>query len=84
MVFRNVIVDITISSRSRVFSQSRVEVTTSLSNVGGQVVVNSNWSVSILVRISARFKLARVRLYQSLTVMAYLLTDMDGVGVFVV
>ena len=29
MVFRNVIVDITISSRSLVFSQSRVEVSTS-------------------------------------------------------
>ena len=38
MVFRNVIVYITISSRSFVFSQSRVEVSTSLSNVGGLVV----------------------------------------------
>ena len=35
VVFRNVIVDITISSRSFVFSQSCVEVSTSLSNVGG-------------------------------------------------
>ena len=38
MLFRNVIVDITISSRSFVFSQSRVEVSTSLSNVGGLAV----------------------------------------------
>ena len=33
VVFRNVIVYITISSRSFVFSKSRVEVSTSLSNV---------------------------------------------------
>ena len=38
VVFRNVIVYITISSRSFVFSQSRVEVSTSLSNVGGLAV----------------------------------------------
>ena len=38
MVFRNVIVDITISSRSFVFSQSRVEVSTSLPNAGGLAV----------------------------------------------
>ena len=38
MVFRNVIVDITISSRLFVFSQSRVELSTSLSNVGGLAV----------------------------------------------
>ena len=37
-VFRNVIVDITISSRSFVFSQSRVDVSTSLSNVRGLAV----------------------------------------------
>ena len=35
VVVRNVIVYITISSRSFVFSQSRVEVSTSLFNVGG-------------------------------------------------
>ena len=40
MLFRNVIVDFTISSGSFVFSQSRVEVelSTSLSNVGGLAV----------------------------------------------
>ena len=38
VVFRNVIVYITISSCSFVFSQSRVEVSTSLSNVGGLAV----------------------------------------------
>ena len=38
VVFRNVIFYITISSRSFVFSQSRVEVSTSLSNVGGLAV----------------------------------------------
>ena len=38
MVFRNVIIDITISSRSFVLSQSRVEVSTSLSDVGGLTV----------------------------------------------
>ena len=38
MVFRNVIVDITISSPSFVFGQSRVEVSTSLSNVEGLAV----------------------------------------------
>ena len=38
VVFRNVIVYITISSRSFVFSKSRVEVSTSLSNVGGLAV----------------------------------------------
>ena len=38
MVFRNVIVDITISSRSFVFSQSRVEVSTNPSNVAVSVV----------------------------------------------
>ena len=37
MVLR-MIVDITISSRSFVFSQSRVKVSTSLSNVGGLAV----------------------------------------------
>ncbi len=35
MVFRNVIVDITISRRSFVFSQSCVKVPTSSSDVGG-------------------------------------------------
>ena len=38
VVFRNVIVYITICSRSFVVSQSRVEVSTSLSNVGGFAV----------------------------------------------
>ncbi len=38
MVFRNVIVDITISRRSCVFTQSRVEVSTGLSDVGGLAV----------------------------------------------
>ena len=38
VVFRNVIVYITISSRSFVFSKSRVEVSASLSNVGGLAV----------------------------------------------
>ena len=38
IVFRNVIVDITISCRKFVFSQSRVEVSTSLSNLGGLAV----------------------------------------------
>ena len=38
MVFRNVIVDFNISSRSFAFSQSGVEVSTSLSNVGGLAV----------------------------------------------
>ena len=38
VVFRNVIVYITISSRSFVFSQSRVEASTSLSNIGGLAV----------------------------------------------
>ena len=38
VVFRNVIVYITISSRSFVSSQSPVEVSSSLSNVGGLAV----------------------------------------------
>ena len=38
MVFGNVIVDITISSCLFMFSQSRVEVSTSLSNVKGLAV----------------------------------------------
>ena len=38
MVFRNMIVDITISSRSFVFSQFRVEVSTSLFDEGGLAV----------------------------------------------
>ena len=50
MVFRNVIVDITISSRSFVFGQSRVEVSTSLSNaedlaVGAFDLTNRSLSV---------------------------------------
>ena len=56
MVFRNVIVDITISSGSFVFSQSCVEVSTSLSNVGGLAVgafdlVNSSLSVVRFVSV---------------------------------
>ena len=38
MMFSNVIVDITISRRSFVFSQSRLEVPASLSDVGGLAV----------------------------------------------
>ena len=38
MMFSNVIVDITISRRSFVFSQSRLEVRASLSDVGGLAV----------------------------------------------
>ena len=38
MMFNNVIVDITISRRSFVFSQSCLEVPTSLSDVGGLAV----------------------------------------------
>ncbi len=37
-MFRNVIVDITISRRSFVFSQSRGQVSTGLSDVGGLAV----------------------------------------------
>ena len=56
IVFRNVIVDITISSRSFVFSQSRVKVSTSLSNVGGLAVgafdlVNRSLSVGKFVPV---------------------------------
>ena len=57
MVFRNVIVEITISSRSFVFSQSRVELSTSLSSVGGLAVgafdlincsLSAHWSVNVV------------------------------------
>ena len=58
VVFRNVIVYITISSRSFVFSKSRVEVSTSLSNTGGLAVgafdlINRSLSV---VRFVSVFK----------------------------
>ena len=56
VVFRNVIVYITISSRSFVFSQSRVEVSSSLSNVGGLAVgafdlINRSLSVARFVSV---------------------------------
>ena len=66
MVFRNVIVDITISSRSFVFSQSRVEVSTSLSYVGGLAVgafdlINRSLTV---VRFVPVFKGALLRVFR--------------------
>ena len=62
VVFRNVIVDITISSRSFVFSQPCVEVSTSLSNVGGLAVgafdlINRSLYV---VRLVSVFNVGRV------------------------
>ena len=56
MMFSNVIVDITISRRSFVFSRSCLEVPTSLSNVGGLAVgalnlVNRSLSVARFVLV---------------------------------
>ena len=53
-VFRNVIVYITISSRSFVFNQSRVEVSTSLFNEGLAVgAFDSSQSEQLIIRKSS-------------------------------